>query len=251
MANFSAHEGFLYNLSAFLDKLLSWKTLIRFSIPALTFIGMIFFFHLVKKSYGISGTTFFVLVLICGSVISFLLMSAIGRWRIRVDRLAQRQIEVDAREQTREQIQETSTQTEAKVQAREQAQEQIQEILAQIQTQIQAREQAQARVRELLAQAQGRLQELKQTRMQAQIRLQVLRTLIRVLRQIEMPPQAQAHVQAQPQEGKQIERQELKPVQQEVLEQVRELARGAELLPQEQEWARELERELVKQMDAY
>jgi len=243
MANFSAHEGFLYNLSAFLDKLLSWKTLVRFSIPALAFIGMIFFLQLVNKSYAMWDTTFFVLVLICGSVVSFLLMSAIDRWRIRVDRSAQAQIEVDAREQTREQIQETLAQTEAQVQAREQAQEQIQEILARIQAQAQAREQAQVRMRELLAQAQVRVQELKQRQIQIRTELQMARIRAQTLQPPRLQAQALREVQAQ------LHVLEQRHLQ--VLERIRALTQVRELLPQEQEWVRKLEQELVEQMEAY
>jgi hypothetical protein len=138
MDNFSVHEVFLYNLLFFLHKLLSWKTIARFSISPLVFTGTIFYLYLVNKIFIMSDTTFFVLVLTCGSVVSFLLMNVIDRLNRRVDPLPHVQIEVAAPEQDQAQIQETLAQTQTHVHAWEQ----MQETLARMQEEVQAREQA-------------------------------------------------------------------------------------------------------------
>jgi hypothetical protein len=228
MANFSVHEGFLYNLSFFLDKLLSWKTLARFSISPLVFTGTIFFLYLVNKIFTMSDTTFFVLVLTCGSMVSFLLMNVIDRWSRRVEPLPQEQIGVAAPEQGQEQIQETLEQTQTHIQAREQRQE----TLARMQAEAQAREQVHAQLRELLAQAQTQMQELKRTQMVAQVQLRMLRELVPLLTKVQALSQ--------------VQRQEVKEAQRELLRQARALV--PELPPQEQPLARELEQELVEQL---
>lgn len=226
MANFSVYEGFVYNLSSFLDKLLSWKTLARFSVSPLVFTGTIFFLYFVNKIFAISDTTFFVLVLTCGSMVSFLLMNVIDRWSRRVDPLSQAQIEVAALQQ--EQIQETLEQTQTHIQAREQ----MQETLARMQAETQARDQAHAQLRELLAQAQTRVQELKRIQMVAQVQLRMLQELVPLLTKVQALSQ--------------VQRQEVKEAQRELLRQARALV--PELPPQEQPLARELEQELVEQL---
>jgi hypothetical protein len=142
---------------------------------------------------------------------------------------SQAQIELNTQEESREQIQKTLAQTQAQAQAREQAREKMQEILAQMQAQAQAREEAQARV-----------QELKRTQMHAQIELRVLRALAQGV-ELKL-------MQARLQEVERVQREELKQAQREVLQEARALAQVPELPPQEQEWARKLEQELVEQM---
>jgi uncharacterized membrane protein YidH (DUF202 family) len=78
MSNFPV-GGFLNHLSDFLERLCSWRTLVRFSIPLFVFLATIFSLRPIKEFYGITDTTFFTSVLICGSVVSLLLISIIDR----------------------------------------------------------------------------------------------------------------------------------------------------------------------------
>jgi hypothetical protein len=77
-----------------------------------------------------------------------------------------------------------------------------------------------------------RVQELKRTQLVARVQLRMLQELVRLLTQV----QAMAQVQQQ----------ELKDARRELLMQTRALV--PELPPQEQEAARELEQELVEQI---
>ncbi len=73
--------GFRHYFSEFLDRLLTWRTLIRFAIPLFVFLVAAISYPLIKLLYDITDTTFLTWALICGGGISFLLISFVDRLR--------------------------------------------------------------------------------------------------------------------------------------------------------------------------